>query len=74
MTDAQYQSFEYVVVTIPWRETMADHQRLITESINRVARHGWRLVDGPRFESGLMNGLNSWIATFERPKEWSAVE
>lgn len=38
--------YEYVSVALPQAtfKTQADYDRLVTEELNKVAKHGWRLV------------------------------
>lgn len=63
--------YEYIVVMVHNLEAQADPQAVLTQKLNAVAEHGWRLVEGPRFELGLMSSLACWVATFERPRDWS---
>lgn len=52
------ETFEYVAVKMPAGRQTRDFDRSVTEQLNQVAQHGWRL-----------SAATEYILIFERPKQ-----
>jgi hypothetical protein len=50
--------YEYVAIDMPAGKLAKNYDRKVTEALNKVAEHGWRLVSATEA-----------VAIFERPKQ-----